>query len=89
MTKQGMTKLFAVVALVGGCELAEAEQVKAPTQPKPTDVVAKPTPTPADPKPTPTPAKPGMSAAVPRTLPNGRPANGNCTGRCSPAMEQR
>jgi hypothetical protein len=85
MTKTGVTKWFAVVALAGGCELAEAEHAKAPAPPA-RSAEQKPAPKPTDPKPKP--ATPGMSAVAPRTLPNGRPANGNCTGRCVSPKEQ-
>jgi hypothetical protein len=70
-----------VVALVSGCELAEADKTQKPAPPK----HAEKTPDRAKPE-TPKP-KPGMSVATPRVLPNGRPANGNCTGRCPPPKE--
>jgi len=80
MTKRQVTKLFAVVALVSGCELAEAEQ-KPTTSPKVEQAPSR--------KPKAESRKPAASVATPRVLPNGRPANGNCTGRCPPPKESR
>ena len=74
-------KLFAVVALVGGCELADAEQQQgkpaAPVVAPAPAVTAAPSPAPAMAQPTPAP----VSVGRPRTLPNGRPACGNVASR--------
>jgi hypothetical protein len=81
MTKATVTKLFAVVALTGACGLAEAERAADTKQPAKPAQVAAPKKQAQAPKQAPAP-KQDKAPVAPRTLKNGRPANGNCTGKC-------